>query len=161
MLFKKYSSTLILIHSKLQNFAINNMSLTNGLEWIIDKINNLLSRQQTLESRMDTFDSNIESKSNVFIPEDDLTNIEINYISGSVNQYKITRILDDLKFESDEAHLTFTIDHNFGVEPLLTIFTKNNSDDDYSLTIAPYINNTNQTIITFTEPVFVKVIFKL
>lgn len=161
MLFKRYSSNLVLIQSKIQNFVLNQMNLTTGLEWLVNRINILISEQNTLKTRMDVFDSNIESKTNEFIQENNLTNIEIEYISGSVNQYKISRILDDLSFISDEAKLEFIIDHNFGVEPNLMIYTKTNINDPFEYTLTGFINNENQTIITFTEPVFVKVIYKI
>ena len=161
MIFKKFSSRLIIIHSTIQNFVLSNLSLTAGLEWLVDKINTLTSNQTILKNRLDTIDINIATSTQLFEPANDFTNIEIEYIPGSVNHYSITRVLDDFSFESTDKQLQFSIDHNFGVEPVFNIYTRTNLQDEYEYTIAKVINGINQTRVIFTEESYLKIIFKL
>ena len=128
---------------------------------MVDKINILTSNQTILKNRLDTIDINIVTSTQHFESANDFTNIEIEYIPGSINHYSITRILDDFSFESTDKQLQFSIDHNFGVEPVFNIYTRTNLQDEYEYTIAKVINGINQTRVIFTEESYLNIIFKL
>ena len=159
MEIKTLSSKYILIKSKITDFVLENLNLTDALNWIVNRIKNIENTNAAIIEDYKEADIALHQKIEGISFESEC-DIEIEYIPNSGNKFKINRTLDDMIFESETSKLTFTIDHQLGVTPIIQIYTKLLIDEDYSYTLTDFTITEETLQLVFTEPVFCKVIFK-
>jgi hypothetical protein len=160
--FKTYLSHLIKIESDVTNFVLHNKTLTEALEWIVNKLSILTDTDTLLQEQIDnlTADTELKIKESIKnIQFDTMDDVEIVYDDES-DSFQVTRIVDDLIFESSTQKLSFTVEHNLGLIPIIQIFTRTATNRPFMYTLTDFFIDESTLTVTFTEASFCKIIFK-
>jgi hypothetical protein len=166
MEIKNFSSFIIKVHSKITDFVLHNKTLTESLEWIVDQFNNINLKNIEVDDKLLQIQEDYQLADNLLNEKIETISFEsdcdttIEYIPNSGNKFKITRVLDDMQFESSSKKLTFTIPHNLGIIPIIQIYTKIEQNEKYSITYTDFEIDENELVLQFTEEVYCLVIFK-
>jgi hypothetical protein len=159
---KTYLSHLIKIESNIVGFILHNKTLTEALEWIVNKLTTLTNIDTDLQNQINslTTETDLKIKESIRnIQFESLDDVEIIYDLDS-DSFQVTRIIDDLVFESTSLKTIFTIEHNLGLIPIVQIYTRLSTKEPYRLTLTDFLIDESTITITFTEASFCKIIFK-